>query len=310
MVQVEVASSLRALLARSIDYAGMFPPASLELEAAMKEYVSYARSNEAWMLSTFVLPVKSFGDAARFVSEFNEKSPFRISALGSKTINGVDFIEELKLTAKGIREFGGEYPKEVRIEQLEMPLPSTVTPELMRETSDILADLPISAFFEAPATRAEKTISLLAEHNAQSASPKLNFKLRTGGVAADSFPTSSEIARVIVAVARQRVPVKFTAGLHHPVRMFRDEVNTKMHGFLNVFGAGVLALEHGWGEQRTAMVLEDENPESFVFDGGVFRWRDWEIGSDGIEKQRRLITSFGSCSFDEPREDLRALKLL
>ena len=310
MVHVEIAASLRALLRRSIDYAGLFPPAGLELERAVKEYASYLRSNEAWMLSTFVLPVKKFGEAAWFVSEFDEDSPFRISALGTKTINAIDFIEELKSTAKGVREFAGEYPKEVRIEQLEMPLPATVTPELLLETSEILGELSVAVFLEAPVSEAEKTISLLAEHNAETGNLKLNFKLRTGGVTVDAFPAASDIAKAIVTVARDRVPIKFTAGLHHPVRLFRHEVKTKMHGFLNVLGAGVLALEHGWNEHRTAAMLEEENPESFIFDGSIFRWRDWEIGSEAIERQRRLITSFGSCSFDEPREDLRALKLL
>ena len=57
-------------------------------------------------------------------------------------------------------------------------------------------------------------------------------------------------------------------------------------------------------------MLEDENANSFHFDGTVFAWRDWKISSDKIDKYRRFITSFGSCSFDEPRQDLRALKLL
>ena len=92
--------------------------------------------------------------------------------------------------------------------------------------------------------------------------------------------------------------------------MVRDEVNTKMHGFLNVVGAGVLAIEHGWDERQICLMLEDEDANSFHFDKTVFGWRDWKISSAKIEKHRRFITSFGSCSFDEPRQDLRALKLL
>jgi hypothetical protein len=83
-----------------------------------------------------------------------------------------------------------------------------------------------------------------------------------------------------------------------------------MHGFLNVLGAGVLAAEHGWDEGQTSAMLEDENPKSFAFDDTLFAWRDWEIATDRIKARRRFVTSFGSCSFDEPREDLRVLKFL
>jgi hypothetical protein len=106
------------------------------------------------------------------------------------------------------------------------------------------------------------------------------------------------------------VPIKFTAGLHHPVRLFHESVQTKMHGFLNVLGAGVLAAEHAWNEQQTAEMLDDESPGSFAFTDGFFSWRDWEIAIERISELRKLVTSLGSCSFDEPREDLRALKLL
>ncbi|MEY2493048.1 MAG: hypothetical protein QOH24_1999 [Verrucomicrobiota bacterium] len=310
MVQTEVAASLRALLAQSIDYAGLFPPTTLALEPALKNHAAYVRSNEAWMLATFVLPVKKFAEAAWFVSEFDQTYPLRISALAPKTINAIDFIEELKMAARGIREFAGENVKAVQISQLEMPVPAGIDEGMLNKMRDILEGLPVRAFWETPMQEAERIISLLAEHNARAREQRFNFKLRTGGITADAFPTSAQIAQVLIAAGKHRVPIKFTAGLHHPIRMFRDEVKTTMHGFLNVLGAGVLAIEHGWTEQQTAAMLEDENADSFVFDNGVFRWREWKIGATEIEKHRRLITSFGSCSFDEPREDLRALKLL
>jgi hypothetical protein len=106
------------------------------------------------------------------------------------------------------------------------------------------------------------------------------------------------------------VPIKFTAGLHHPVRLFHDSVQTKMHGFLNVLGAGVLALEHDWTSKEIAQMIDDEDAGSFSFTEDFFAWRDWRISTEAIAARRELVTSFGSCSFDEPREDLRALKLL
>jgi hypothetical protein len=72
----------------------------------------------------------------------------------------------------------------------------------------------------------------------------------------------------------------------------------------------VLALAHGWPEEQIAQMLDDEDPASFSFDDDSFAWREWKISTAEITAKRNLVTSLGSCSFDEPRDDLRALKLL
>ena len=140
--------------------------------------------------------------------------------------------------------------------------------------------------------------------------PTFGFKLRTGGVTPDAFPTSAQIARALVVPATHQVPIKFTAGLHHPLRQYREEVQTRMHGFLNVLGAAILAAEHKWNEKQTATMLEDENLKSFSFGDEFFAWREWKIDIKRLKGRRKFVTSFGSCSFDEPREDLRMLGLL
>jgi hypothetical protein len=129
-------------------------------------------------------------------------------------------------------------------------------------------------------------------------------------VTADAFPTSAQIARALVTAATYQLPIKFTAGLHHPIRQFRDEVNTKMHGFLNVLGAAVLAAEHQWEVDQILTMLEDEDPRSFSFSDDSFAWRDSKIDTERLQYRRKFVRSFGSCSFDEPRADLRALNLL
>jgi hypothetical protein len=168
----------------------------------------------------------------------------------------------------------------------------------------------LPVFLESAADDAERTISALAQHRRDTASVTFGFKLRTGGVVASAFPSSIQIARALVAAVTHRVPIKFTAGLHHPVRQFHSSVQTIMHGFVNVLGAGVLAAEHGWDAVQTAAMLEEEDATAFAFTDDTFSWREWQIGTDRIRAHREVVTSFGSCSFDEPREDLRALNLL
>jgi hypothetical protein len=225
----------------------------------------------------------------------------RISALGPKTTTAADFQTALAEAAKAICALASARPA-VLVEQFEMSLPPGAIPDSLGAAGSALGEVPLKIFWEAPAERAAETIEFLAGGSS-------GFKLRTGGVTADVFPSSQQIAQALVASGRCQVPIKFTAGLHHPVRLFHQSVKTKMHGFLNVLGAGVLAVEHSWDAEQTAQMLEDEESAAFGFDDGRFRWREWEIGAAQINARRQLITSLGSCSFDEPRDDLRTLGL-
>ena len=303
-------ASLRALLAQSIDYAGMFPPCSLDLELALKKQADYVRSPDAWMLSTFVLPVAQFDAAAKSILMFDRKHPLRVSALGPKTENASAFRLALKETVEAMRAFSAYDRDRAAICQLEMLIPPDVDLKLLAEARAMIGEMQCVVFWEAPVESAERVIELLAKHESEKHGRPFSYKLRTGGVTADAFPTSAQIATALVTAAQHHICIKFTAGLHHPLRQFRYEVKTKMHGFLNVLGAGVLAAEHNWDEGQTSAVLEDEDPKSFSFDDILFAWRDWEIPTDRIKARRKFVTSFGSCSFDEPREDLRALNFL
>ncbi len=300
--------SLRRLLAHSIDYAGLFPPCSLELSAALANQAEYVRSDDSWMLSTFVLPVARFKEAAAGFDRFGRDHPLRLSALGPGKATAGEFRDELKLVAQEIAALKSvENP--VHVEQLEMALPKEgldVIPEIAR----IVEPLGLPTFWEAPADKAPLAIARLAETNEALGEHRLGFKLRTGGVQADAFPAANKIAKALVAAVRHRVPIKFTAGLHHPIRQFRPEVKAKMYGFLNVLGAGIVAAEHQLEPDELVPLLESEDIGQFSFESSGFKWRNWEVPTDRVEKHRQLITSFGSCSFNEPREDLRECGLM
>jgi hypothetical protein len=65
--------SLRALLEGLIDYAGLFPPAALSMQNAVRNYARYREGEHAWALGRFVVPADR---AAEVPSEF------RLSILG------------------------------------------------------------------------------------------------------------------------------------------------------------------------------------------------------------------------------------
>jgi len=303
-----VSASLKAFLDQAIDYAGMFPPCALALEPALRNQATYVLSTEAWMLNGFVLPVEQFDAATEFFSEFDSQHPLRVAALAAKTTKSDAFFDEVVNAATAIRSFSRYDTNLFSISHLEMFLPDDVDSAFLKEAKTIVGELPV--FWEAPPERAEQTVALIAGHNAEENTATFGYKLRTGGVTADAFPTSAQIARALVPAATHQLPIKFTAGLHHPIRQFRDEVKAKMHGFLNVLGAAALAAEHHWDADQAVIMLEDEDPRSFSFTDDFFAWRNWKVDTTQVQYRRKFVRSFGSCSFDEPRDDLRALEFL
>jgi hypothetical protein len=260
------------------------------------------------MLGAFVLSTEQFEATKQLLSQFDAQHPLRVAALGPKTASTDAFLEALDDADAAIRSLSRHNVDLISISHLEMFLPHDIDLTSLQEARSILGDLAV--FWEAPPDRAEQTIALLAGFNSDADLATFGYKLRTGGVTADAFPTSMQIAKALVTPSTHQLPIKFTAGLHHPLRQYREEVQTKMHGFLNVLGAAALAAEHRWDTNQTAMMLEDENVDSFSFTDAFFAWREWRIDTKRLQYRRRFAVSFGSCSFDEPREDLRALGFL
>jgi hypothetical protein len=137
---------------------------------------------------------------------------------------------------------------------------------------------------------------------------RAGFKLRCGGVKPEAFPTAEDIAFVIRNATINRVPLKATAGLHHPFPRFDAGIPAKMHGFINVFSAGILAYTRHLEPGVLVDVLKDEEPRRFVFDEDGLHYGAFHVTTAEIaEARQEAVTSFGSCSFDEPRNDLRKL---
>ena len=123
------------LLAHSIDYAGLFPPADLVLEPALLNQADYVRSADRWMLGTFVLPVGKFSEARAQLAQFDKEHSLQISALGPKTSKAADFRIELEKAAKAIKELQAEHEGVVAITQFEMPLPTGSGTRWMRASA-------------------------------------------------------------------------------------------------------------------------------------------------------------------------------
>lgn len=241
--------SLHALLEGLVDYAGLFPPAALSMQDAVRNYARYRDGEYAWALGRFVVPA----DRAHEVP-----AEFPLSVLGVDEVKAATADDVARIA----REAGG---RTVYVEITDVAL-----------------------------------LDAIAEHG-------LRAKIRTGGVTVDAFPPIGDIARFLRACKEKGVAFKATAGLHHPLRCLKpltyaaDAPTGTMHGFVNVFLAAAL-LEHA------EAILSEEDAGAFAFEEEGAAWRGHRVATEALRTMRReFATSFGSCSFEEPIGDLRAL---
>lgn len=303
-------SAFQTFMAQILDYAGMYPPANLPLQDAFHNFIVYQTDPHAWMLSRFVVPAKRLSE----LPAFDEKISFTTLGRGGKDME--ELLANIHLDIADIRAFADVHPN-ANVDMYEVALPaSSLTDkfsanEIVTRAAEALNKNGITVFFESPFSegwegRTEKLLRALRKVKDK----HVGFKLRTGGVTAEAFPSPEQVAQAIIQTREAGVPMKCTAGLHHPIRHFNSSVNTKIHGFLNVFGAGVLAFANGISQAEIQSILEDEDPSNFVFEENGFVWKSLRVVDSEIQKARLFATSFGSCSFDEPKEDLKKLNLL
>ncbi len=86
--------SLRTLLTEVVDYAGLFPPASLPLERAIEEFAMHGQTAEAWMLSRFVCPAEHVRRLRRERSAIGWKWPLAILVGGGASYE--TFVSRLR----------------------------------------------------------------------------------------------------------------------------------------------------------------------------------------------------------------------
>lgn len=248
-------ASLRPLLSGVVDYAGLFPPARLPLDQAIRNYAHYRQEADAWMLGRFVIPAGRLIELQPYQNEFfGDGSPFVVSVLGPTEPGWVQFRKGLEETLGQLDAFRQRHGGRVIADVLEMKIPADIVDESdLKTTADRLNEIgaiietggysDLSVFFEfgfdAGLQALSNVLDALVMHTGD-APPRAGFKLHCGGLEASAFPTTEQVAFVIRRAVMYRIALKATAGLHHPIRRFDAAVQTHMHGFINVFGAGVL----------------------------------------------------------------------
>lgn len=290
-------ATLNEFLTGVIDYAGLFPPASLDMDAAVRNFAAYSKSEYAGWLGRFVVPVSRLAEFENAAIETPEA--WRLSVLV-----GADLASDLE----SIRQFNQRHGDRAKppIDSIEI---KAVTPEEIRANADFIPS-GLAAYFEIPIhSDPQPLISALSESGARA-------KVRTGGVTAEAFPSGAELAEFLARCAECDLPFKATAGLHHPIRSIHpltyepESASALMHGFLNLFLAATFA-QNGMSVRLIEQLIEERSPAAFSFESGAVIWRGHQVVRAHLRNTRSLFAlSFGSCSFDEPVEDLKRIGLL
>ena len=128
--------------------------------------------------------------------------------------------------------------------------------------------------------------------SARAAGAPVGAKFRTGGLAAELFPTPVELAAVICACRERELPFKLTAGPHHALRGADPETGLVHHGFLNVL-VGTLLAADGAEVTEVAEALATTDPARLIEPVRARR-----------EHRRPLWEGFGAPAVVDPLTDL------
>lgn len=305
---------LQEFLNELIDYAGLFPPAKLELSRAIQNYSNYISSEHSWMLGPFVIPATILNRLQLYKNFFKNKRLLRLSVTGTKGISSKNVIQCLKEDYRNIREFLIQNSTWSKIEKLEIPLPpEKPSKALLEKILSISQEINSDVFCEIPLVNLNnwkenllETLDVIADFNSVN-EVSIGVKLRTGGIKAELIPKPEQVAKAIALSRDRELRMKFTAGLHYPVRMFRNEVKTEMHGFLNVFMAGMLAYKFNFDEAQIEKILKDEYVNHFQIGKNRLSWQNYILFTDDIKRFRKKLCSFGSCNFNEPKDELEQI---
>jgi hypothetical protein len=274
-----VSTLVPPLFAGLVDDAAVFPPGNATLDEAVTAHRLHRASWYAAFVGPLLVPASAIGE---LIDAVGAGEPLTIGVIGDTGVAGLP-------AAVAQARSGGLTVRQVEVavaKRGEDPQPGLAT---LRELAAAESDLDVYA--EIPLTGGLlAALDTVAGHRAAAA--RIAPKFRTGGLAAELFPTPVELAAVISACHDRELPFKLTAGLHHALRHTDPETGFTHHGFLNVLVATMSAVD-GAEVAEIAEALAVTHPMPLVEPARARR--------DGA---RPLWVGFGSCSVPEPLADL------
>jgi hypothetical protein len=271
--------STAVLFGRLVDDAAVFPPGDLALEEAVPAHRRHRAGAYSSLVGTFVCTDDQLPSVSRLAGD----EPLEVSVVIGGGAGGIESAVGYARRTENVRVRGVE----IRLRDED---------DLSRNAQRVAAMCAScvddeEVFVETGLEGGwERALDVVAESG-------FCAKLRTGGLSAGLFPSAEQVAAFIAACLDREIAFKCTAGLHNAVRHTDPATGFEHHGFLNVLVATRASLD-GAAVAEVSGVLESQDGASLA------------TAAREAAGARRWFRSFGSCSIDEPVQDLRALGLV
>ncbi len=279
-------NAVSALMSGLIDYAGLFPPAELDMPGAVERYDEYLRGPDAASLGRFIVPSSRLDEMEAVAGNLLSRAGagrWRIAVIAG---------ENARAAVGRVLRFNAAHANNSN------SLADTL--EVMADSSAsitaIAAEIPqsLSSYFEIPLDEnLAASVAAIKKAGARA-------KIRTGGVGARAFPSATEVLCFLEACNAAGVAFKATAGLHHAVRAaypLTYEANAEsatMFGYLNIF-LGAAFLHSGRPSATVMRILEESDASAFQLEDSFIAWRGERLDAKAISDVRRnFAVSFGS----------------
>ena len=189
--------SLYHFLDKLIDYAGLFPPAKLEIEPSLKNYAEYIKSTDKWMMSQFIIPVLRLNEIPTgLMKNYSENFHLNLSLISGDICNDIATVNKFINMNNNSTIFTGY---ESRISDLAMFSQNLLDVQELGQNQN----LNFESFYEVSPNdswmnQMNEAVSIISAFNAEYEA-NIGLKLRCGGVEADMFPSAKDIAHAILA---------------------------------------------------------------------------------------------------------------
>jgi hypothetical protein len=293
-----------AAFAALIDYAGLFPPASADMEGAVEAYRSARSSDARWVAGRFLCPASRLEELAGVLMTTFQTGdePWEI---------GVVFDTTPGEGASAAQTFHAEMQPAAIVASAEArPLERTPASIAALIGSLVSIQPEIVPFVEVLTPRPFEDQIATVAHTLRELGRVGGVKIRCGGTTASMFPDPTTVASFILSATNAKTPFKATAGLHRPIRHYDTHLSVWRHGFVNLLVAAA-AADAGHGIETLTSIIADSDPDAFTISTAFITWHDLTIPGPAMRRVRTHgFVAYGSCDFVEPIDALEDLSFL
>jgi hypothetical protein len=295
-------NGLDTLTAGLFDYAGLFPPAALPLQEALRESARSPKLRRPRLVGAdLVVPLAQLDALTRhdlYFTGFGDTT-CTIAVVGVHR-------RDLSAAVRHVKAYNRKAAPWAKVVALEVHAES-FPPQALQTLRAAQRGLGGIRLFLEPQWKAAawkarqaQMLGLLEKLKGKEGAHPVGLKVRCAGPFAASRAT---LQALLPDLARRGIPLKVTQGLHHAL------ADGKEHGFLSLALAFRLLQVHGAGfsSKSLADLLREADAKAFSFADGA-DWRGFGLTDATLKAAlKELPFTIGSCSLDEPDGELARL---